>query len=104
MNLPLAARFPENFAWGAASASYQIEGAATEDGKGSSIWDMFCRRPGKVWEGMIGDNACDQYHRFAEDAKLMREIGLNAHRFSVSWPRVMPDERGNMNTAGLDYY
>ena len=97
-------RFPKTFAWGAASASYQIEGAAAEGGKDRSVWDMFCRRPGKVWEGQVGDDACDQYHRFAEDAGLMRDIGLNAYRFSISWPRVLPDEAGRLNNAGLDYY
>ena len=72
--------FPKDFVWGAAAASYQVEGGADEDGRGLSIWDMLCRQPGKIWEGNTGAVACDHYHRYAEDARLMREIGLQAYR------------------------
>ena len=96
--------FPENFAWGAAAASYQIEGAATADGKGPSVWDMFCRKPDAIWNGQSGDVACDHYHRYAEDVALMQQIGLKAYRLSVSWPRVLPDGTGKPNQAGLDFY
>lgn len=96
--------FPEGFAWGAAAASYQIEGAATEDGKGPSTWDMFCRKPGAVWNEQNGNVACDHYHRYAEDVALMKQIGLRAYRLSVSWPRVMPDGVGRVNEAGLAFY
>jgi len=96
--------FPGNFTWGAAAASYQIEGAAREDGKGLSVWDMFCRQPGNVFEGHTGDVACDHYHRYADDVALMREIGLQAYRLSVSWPRVLPEGTGAANERGLDFY
>jgi beta-glucosidase len=96
--------FPDDFVWGAATAAYQIEGAAAEDGRGPSIWDTFSRTPGKVAGGDTGDVACDHYHRYAEDVALMRELGLRAYRFSVSWPRVQPDGRGVLNVAGLDFY
>lgn len=97
-------RFPERFAWGAATASYQIEGAWNEDGKGLSIWDVFCRKPGAVWNGQTGNVACDHYHRYVEDVGLMKEMGLRAYRFSVSWPRVIPDGTGAVNERGLDFY
>lgn len=86
--------FPKNFTWGAAAASYQIEGAAREDGKGPSVWDMMCEQPGRVWEGHTGNVACDHYHRYKEDVQLMKEIGLQAYRLSVSWPRVLPAGTG----------
>ncbi|OIR15083.1 beta-glucosidase A [mine drainage metagenome] len=97
-------RFPDNFAWGAATAAYQIEGAVAEDGRGPSVWDDFSARPGKVFEGHTGAVACDHYHRSLEDVALMREIGLNAYRFSIAWPRVMPDGTRAVNAAGLDFY
>lgn len=97
-------KFPEDFVWGAAAASYQVEGAAYEDGKGLSVWDMFCRKPGAVWRGQTGDVACDHYHRYKEDVGLMKEIGLQAYRFSVSWPRVMPEGTGAVNEKGLGFY
>ncbi len=97
-------RFPEDFVFGAATASYQIEGAAYEDGKGLSVWDMLCRKEGAVWQGQSGDVACDHYHRYREDVGLMREIGLNAYRFSISWPRVLPAGVGAVNEAGLGFY
>ncbi|MDP6438166.1 MAG: GH1 family beta-glucosidase [Candidatus Brocadiia bacterium] len=96
--------FPEGFVWGAAAASYQIEGAWNEDGKGMSVWDMMCRRPGAIWEGQSGDVACDHYHRYREDVALMKEIGLGAYRLSISWPRVIPEGAGAVNEKGLDFY
>lgn len=96
--------FPADFTWGAATASYQIEGAANEDGKGPSIWDTFSHTPGKVAGGDTGDVACDHYHRWREDLALMQEVGIDAYRFSVSWPRILPQGRGRVNQAGLDFY
>ena len=96
--------FPDGFLWGAATAAYQIEGAATEDGRGPSIWDTFCRVPGAVKNGDTGDVACDHYHRYREDVELMRRLGLGAYRFSISWPRVMPQGRGPVNEPGLAFY
>ncbi|SDT75790.1 GH1 family beta-glucosidase [Actinoplanes derwentensis] len=96
--------FPEGFVWGAATASYQIEGAAREDGRGPSIWDTFSRTPGKVFGGHTGDVACDHYHRYVEDVALMADLGLAAYRFSVSWPRIRPDGTGPVNVRGLDFY
>ncbi len=96
--------FPENFIWGAATASYQIEGAWNEDGKGESIWDRFSHTPGNISDGSSGDTACDHYHRSSEDIQLMRSLNLNAYRFSVSWPRVLPEGRGEVNKAGLEFY
>ncbi len=96
--------FPTHFVWGAAAAAYQIEGAADADGKGPSIWDSFCRRPGGVFSGHTGDVACDHYNRFAEDVRLMSEIGIDAYRLSVSWPRVLPDGFGRIEPRGLDFY
>ena len=95
---------PTSFLWGAATAAYQVEGAARSDGRGPSIWDVFCRIPGKVAGGHHGDVACDHYHRFAQDVELMRTMNLGAYRFSVSWPRVLPSGRGRVNPAGLDFY
>lgn len=96
--------FAKDFTWGVASASYQIEGAPSEDGKGPSVWDMFCRKPGAVWQGQTGDVACDHYHRWRDDVRLMRDLGIKAYRFSISWPRVMPDGSGKVNPAGIDFY
>lgn len=96
--------FPDKFVWGAAAASYQIEGASTLDGGGESVWDMLCRKPGAVWSGHDGSVACDHYHRYPEDVAIMREIGLKAYRLSISWPRVMPDGVGKVNPKGLDFY
>ena len=95
--------FPRDFVWGAATASYQIEGAANEDGRGESVWDRFCATPGKVRNGDDGAIACDFYHRYPQDVALMRELGLDAFRFSIAWPRVLPDGRGAVNEAGLDF-
>ncbi|WP_205474105.1 GH1 family beta-glucosidase [Nocardioides sp. SYSU D00038] len=96
-------QFPAGFWWGAATAAYQIEGAAAEDGRRPSVWDTFCRLPGAVVAGDTGDVACDHYHRVAEDVALMRELSLDSYRFSVAWPRVRPDA-GPVNQAGLDFY
>ena len=96
--------FPNNFVWGAAAASYQVEGAAFEDGKGLSVWDMFCRKEGTVWRGQTGAVACDHYHRYREDVAIMKEIGLQAYRLSISWPRVIPTGTGAVNPKGLDFY
>jgi beta-glucosidase len=96
--------FPAGFAWGAATAAYQIEGAADTDGKGPSIWDTFSHTPGKVRGGDSGDIACDSYHRYREDVALVAGLGLTSYRFSVSWPRVQPGGRGPANQRGLDYY
>jgi len=96
--------FGKDFAWGVASAAYQIEGAAAEDGKGPSVWDMFCRKPGAIWNGQTGDIACDHYHRWREDVQLMKELGIKAYRFSISWPRVLPEGIGAVNQKGLDFY
>jgi beta-glucosidase len=97
-------RFPVDFLWGTATASYQIEGAAAEDGRGRSIWDTFSHTPGKVRNGDTGDVACDHYHRMAEDVAIMADLGLRAYRFSVAWPRVVPTGSGATNPAGLDFY
>jgi beta-glucosidase len=97
-------RFPDGFVWGAATAAYQIEGAAGIDGKGPSVWDTFSHVPGNVRGGDTGDIACDSYHRYREDIALMASFGLSAYRFSISWPRVQPGGRGAVNSKGLDYY
>ncbi|GAA3601491.1 GH1 family beta-glucosidase [Kineosporia mesophila] len=97
-------RFPTDFLWGAATSSYQIEGAVEADGRGPSIWDTFSRIPGAVVNGENGDVAIDHYHRVADDVKLMGDLGLNAYRFSVAWPRVQPTGSGPANQAGLDFY
>nr|BFE66174.1 GH1 family beta-glucosidase [Dactylosporangium thailandense] len=95
---------PPGFIWGAATAAYQIEGAVAEDGRKPSIWDTFSHAPGNVDNGDTGDVACDHYHRWPEDVALMRRLGLDAYRFSVAWPRVLPDGTGAVNAAGLDFY
>jgi beta-glucosidase len=96
--------FPPGFTFGAATSAYQIEGAVAEDGRGPSWWDRFAHTPGKVRGGGTGDVACDHYHRWADDLDLMRTLGLQAYRFSIAWPRVLPEGRGRVNTAGLDFY
>lgn len=95
---------PRDFIWGASTSSYQIEGAAKEDGRAPSIWDTYCRQKGRIPNDESGDVACDHYHRYAEDIALMREIGIKAYRFSVAWPRVLPLGRGAVNEKGLDFY
>src|SRR5262249_34086405 len=97
-------KFPANFVWGAATASYQVEGAVAEDGRGQSVWDMFCRKDGAIWQGQSGEVACDHYHRFRDDVALMKQIGLQAYRFSISWPRVIPEGTGKVNEKGLAFY
>ncbi len=97
-------RFPKDFLWGAATSAYQIEGGWNEDGRGPSIWDHFCRQPGRVQTGENGDSAADHYHRWAEDVDLMSQIGLKAYRFSVAWTRIIPTGAGAVNKAGLDFY
>jgi len=96
--------FPKDFVWGSATASYQIEGGWDEDGKGESIWDRFSHTPGKVHDGDTGDIANDHYHRWREDVALMKSLGLQAYRFSISWPRILPQGTGHVNQAGLDFY
>jgi len=97
-------RFPDGFHWGAATASYQIEGGWQEDGKGESIWDRFAHTPGRIKNGDTGDVACDSYHRLPEDVALLREMRLGSYRFSIAWPRIQPDGRGPANAKGIDYY
>ena len=97
-------RFPHDFVWGVATSSFQIEGAAEDDGKGPSIWDDFCRVPGAIADGSDGRVACDHVRRLQGDLDLIAELGVDAYRFSVSWPRVQPDGRGRFNAAGLAFY
>jgi len=96
--------FPDGFRWGVATASYQIEGAWNEDGKGPSIWDTFAHIPGNMKNGDTGDVAIDHYHRYKEDVKLMKDMGVTAYRFSVSWPRIFPTGTGQPNPKGIDFY
>lgn len=96
--------FPKRFIWGAAAAAYQIEGAWNEDGKTDSIWDVFCRKSGAIYNGHTGEVACDHYHRFREDIAIMKKIGIQAYRLSVSWPRILPDGTGVVNEKGLAFY
>lgn len=98
----MSVQFPDGFMFGAATAAFQIEGAAAEDGKVDSIWDVFCRQPGAIANGEDATTACDHYHRVADDVQLMAELGLDSYRFSISWPRVVTPD--GVNTAGLDFY
>jgi beta-glucosidase len=102
--MPALPRFPENFLWGVATAAYQIEGGATNDGRGPSIWDTFSHAPGRVRGGVTGDVTCDHYHRWETDLDLMAELGVGAYRFSISWSRVQPPGSGPVNQPGLDFY
>ncbi len=108
LHLPQAdsppAAFPGDFVWGVATSAYQIEGAAAADGKGPSIWDDFCRVPGAIADASAGDTACDHYHRLPDDLDLIAGLGVDAYRFSVSWPRVRPGGAGAWNSKGLDFY
>ena len=97
-------KFPEGFAWGTATAAYQIEGGVAEGGRRPSIWDTFARQPGRIVDGSNGDVSCDHFHRYGEDFKLMRELGLRHYRFSIAWPRIFPTGAGTPNQAGLDFY
>jgi beta-glucosidase len=96
--------FPRDFVWGAATSAYQIEGATHEGGRGASIWDTFCATPGKIRNGDSGQVACDSYHRYPQDIVRMRQLGLDAYRFSIAWPRIFPEGRGRINEQGLDFY
>ncbi|MBN2533080.1 MAG: beta-glucosidase [Spirochaetales bacterium] len=96
--------FPADFVWGSATSSYQIEGGAFEDGKGLSVWDVFCQKENTIWRSQTGEFACDHYHRYKEDVALMKELGLKAYRFSINWPRVLPRGTGKINTKGIDFY
>lgn len=101
---PAVLRFPTGFRWGVATAAYQIEGAAADDGRSPSIWDTFARTSGRVYAGHTGDVACDHYYRYGDDVALMRELGVGTYRFSVAWPRIKPDGSGPANPRGLDFY
>ena len=87
-----------------ATASYQVEGAASEDGKGPSVWDVFCKKKGAIFDGNTGDVACDHYHRYKDDVALIKSLGVKSYRFSISWPRVLPNGIGASNPKGLDFY
>jgi len=100
----MAETFPEGFLWGTSTAAYQIEGAVKEDGRGPSIWDVFCGLPDKIEGGQSGEIACDHYHRWPEDVALMRELGLGAYRLSTAWPRLLPEGRGRANEKGFEFY
>ena len=106
MTLPILKRaaFGPDFRWGCSTSSYQIEGAATEDGRGESIWDRFCATPGTIRDASTGAVACDHYHRWPEDLDLAQSLGVNAYRFSIAWPRILPKGRGAVNAPGLDFY
>jgi beta-glucosidase len=96
--------WPRDFVWGVSTSAFQVEGAAREDGRGPSIWDMRCTQPGKVYKGGTGDVSCDHYHRYPEDIAIMRSLGVDAYRFSIAWPRVLPAGRGKVNEAGMAFY
>ena len=96
--------FSENFVWGAATSSYQIEGTGRDSGKGMNIWDVYTKEPGRIYEGHTGDVACDHYHRFKEDVTHMKELGLKGYRFSIDWSRVLPDGFGKVNEKGIAFY
>jgi beta-glucosidase len=97
-------RFPPNFLWGCATASYQVEGAVKEDGRGQTNWDVFSHTPGKTFHGETGDVADDSYHRYKEDIKLLKDLGVTGYRFSIAWSRIFPNGRGQANDKGLTYY
>ena len=102
--MPDTYNFPENFIWGSATSSFQIEGATDEDGRGESIWDRFCEKPGAISDKTNGKVACDHYHRYKDDVALMSELKLAAYRFSIAWPRIFPNGGGAVNSKGLDFY
>ncbi len=97
-------RFPDDFAWGAATSAFQIEGAIGEDGRGESVWDRFTAEPGRISDGSDASVACDHYHRVEEDIDVLRWLGVRSYRFSIAWPRVLPEGRGAVNAPGLDFY
>ena len=96
--------FPDGFLWGVATSAYQIEGAVDADGRGRSIWDTFTHQPGRILHGDTGDIAADHYHRLDEDLDLLAQLGIQAYRFSIAWPRVQPDGKGKLNPQGVDFY
>jgi len=96
--------FSDNFVWGAATSAYQIEGGVKGAGKGMHIWDVYTKESGKVYGGHTGETACDHYHRFREDVRIMKEIGLKAYRFSIDWTRVLPEGTGRVNEEGIRFY
>ncbi len=96
--------FPADFVWGAATSAFQIEGATTVDGRGPSIWDTFCAKPGAILDGSTGEPACDHYRRYPEDVSLLKSLGVSAYRFSIAWPRIIPAGRGLVEARGLDFY
>ena len=102
--LPARRQFPDGFLWGSATSAYQIEGATAVDGRTESVWDRFCRAPGNVQDGSSGEPACEHYRKYREDVALMRDLGLHAYRFSISWNRVLPQGRGAVNPMGLAFY
>ncbi|MBV8503477.1 MAG: beta-glucosidase [Paucibacter sp.] len=101
---PRRADFPSDFRWGVSTSSFQIEGAGQEDGRGESIWDRFCTEPGRIRDGSNGLVACDHYHRWPQDLDLAQSLGVNAYRFSIAWPRILPQGRGQVNPKGLEFY
>jgi beta-glucosidase len=104
MREPVPQDFGSDFIWGTSTAAYQIEGAVKEDGRGPSIWDVFCQQPGKIMNGDTGAVACDHYHLYREDIALMKQLGQDVYRFSVAWPRIFPTGKGKLNSAGIDFY
>src|ERR1700749_613603 len=102
--LPKRLEYPKGFLWGSATASYQVEGGAKDDGRGPSLWDVFSHTPGKTHNGDTGDVADDSYHLYKQDVQLLRNLGVNVYRMSISWPRVFPNGKGEVNQKGLDYY
>jgi beta-glucosidase len=104
MNINEEYKFPQDFIWGAATASYQIEGAHKEDGRGLSVWDVFSHQSGNVYKDETGDVACDHYHKYKEDVALMKKMGLKNYRFSISWPRILPQGEGEINRKGIEFY
>src|ERR1043165_206671 len=103
-NAPTRQDFPADFRWGVSTSSFQIEGAGREDGKGESIWDRFCQQPGRIRDGSNGLVACDHYHLWPQDLDMAKGLGVNAYRFSIAWPRILPQGRGAVNEAGLAFY
>ena len=96
--------FPSDYVWGAATAAYQIEGAWKEDGKGESVWDFYCHELKLAQNGDTGDVSIDHYHRYKQDVSIMKDLGFQTYRFSISWPRVIPEGAGGLNKKGLDFY